>query len=260
MAKPVGCAFLLLYFTLHSAAPALAQVSPPNSNAQQAAAGFVRMHEAWGPGISTLNTSIALKEASRSGGLIRYRIYAQGLPSQSKYVLMNWPVTQLKPIEVTRGVMLDKTGLAYCAGTQASCGTPSNPQGPVEIVVTPVPGEPLRAGLVSMDDPRIRALVKIVPIPNQTENRGCSLSSVLLTPQGALVIVEGRGFEPGRQITIESASGDERLTSTARAGEDGRYVYPILPFRKGLQSGTTAVQFKTPECTPSLTFEWGQRN
>jgi hypothetical protein len=192
--------------------------------------------------------------------VIRYRIYAQGLPSQSKYALMNWPVTRATPIEVTRGVMLDRTGLAFCAGVQDSCGTSSNPKGPVEIAVTPIPGEPLRAGLVSMDDPRIRALAKIVPVPNEVENRGCSLSFVLLTPNAALVVVEGSGFEPGRQITIDSASGDERLTSTVRAGENGQYTYPILPFRKGLDRGTTTVQFKTPECTPFLTFEWGQRN
>src|ERR1700693_2392759 len=125
---------------------------------------------------------------------------------------MNWPVTRLAPIEVTRGVVFDRTGLAFCAGVQDCCGTPSNPTGPVEIAVTPIPGEPLRAGLVSMDDPRIKALAKIVPIPNEVENRGCSLSFVLLTPNAALVVVEGSGFEPGRQITIDSASGDERFT------------------------------------------------
>lgn len=173
---------------------------------------------------------------------------------------MNWPVTRLAPIEVTRGVMLDRTGLAFCPGTQNSCSTSSNPIGPLEIAVTPVPCEPLGAGLVSLDDSRIRALAKIVPIPNEVEDRGCSLSFVLLAPNAALVVVEGRGFEPGRPITVESASGDERLTSTARAGEDGRYTDPILPFRKGLQRGTTTVQFKTPECTPLVTFEWGQGN
>ena len=258
MATLKGSACLFLYWTLIPGVPVLAQ-PPPNPNAQQAAAGMVRMHEAWGSALSTPNASISLKEVSRAGGVVRYRVYANGLPGQSKYVLMNWPVTKLAPVEVARGVTLDRGGLAVCLGTQDPCSNSTNRNGPLEIVVTPVPGEPLRAALVSMDDPRIKAMARIVPIPNEVEDRGCSLSFVLLAPNAALAVVEGRGFGPGKQVTIELASGDESLTSTGRASQDGRYNHAVLPFRKGLQSGTTTVRFKTPECAPSLTFEWGQR-
>ena len=107
------------FFMLASLAlPAVAQgtASPTAADVQASASKLVRLHEAWGPGANPPHTSLSLKEISREGPVIKFRLYETGLPKDGVYTLLQWPVTQGEPSPVMRGVTFDKTGLAICAG------------------------------------------------------------------------------------------------------------------------------------------------
>jgi hypothetical protein len=110
-----------------------------------------------------------------------------------------------------------------------------------------------------MEDSKLRAFAKIVPLPNEASNRGCTVEAVQLAPEGRFVLVEGRGFPPNAQLAIDRVGGGEHSTAKAKANSDGRYFDLILPFQKGQQSGTTTVKAEATGCAPSVTFDWGVR-
>ncbi|MDP8988800.1 MAG: hypothetical protein M3N41_01800 [Acidobacteriota bacterium] len=241
------------------ALPALGQGTAAPSGTEDAVNRLVKAHQAWGPAASTPHTSLLLKEASREGPVIRIRMYATGLPKEGTYTLITWPVTQRGPEESLRGVTFDESGLLVCAGTPGTCGSPDKPNDPIDLALRPVPGEPARFGLVSMDG-SIKVFAKIVPLPLKGEDKGCSVEAVLLTPGTELVLIEGTGFPPNSDIILGSESEGERHAGKAKTDADGRYVSGILPYKQGVAGGTTKVNLKSAVCSPSVSFPWGKRN
>jgi hypothetical protein len=232
--------------------------SGPGNGAAGAAQDLVRMHEAWGPKASTPGVSLAVRESSRSGQVIKFRLTANGASRDGAYSLLAWPVTQKAPSRVLSGVTLDASGLAICAGTPVTCGSADNPNDPIDITLSPVQGEPVRLALVSADG-ATKVFVKLVPIPLRDENRGCSVEATLLTPGAELVLIEGSGFPPTTDLTMDSESGGERQTRKGKTDADGRYVSALLPYREGVPAGTTKVNLKASKCAPSVTVPWGRR-
>ena len=57
----------------------------------------------------------------------------------------------------------------------------------IDIPFRPVPGEPVRLGVVSQDG-SVKAFAKIVPLPLQGEDKSCRVSAVLLTAGGSLCL------------------------------------------------------------------------
>jgi hypothetical protein len=241
--------------------PALGQgtAAASTASAVETASRLVKMHEAWGPGASTPNRSLSLKEASREGSVIRIRMYATGLPKHDVYTLLTWPVTQRGPSESLRGVTFDESGLAVCAGTPGTCGTPDKPNDPSDVVLKPVPGEPSRLALISADQ-AIKLYAKIVPIPLKGEDKGCSVEAVLLTPGSELVAIEATGFPANTDVVMDTESEGERHGGKAKTDSNGRYVSAILPYKQGLARGTAKVTLKSAGCSPAVSFPWGRRN
>lgn len=56
---------------------------------QDAVASLSKMHEAWGAKASTPNTSLTIKESSRSGQVIKFRLYASGVPKAGVYAIVS---------------------------------------------------------------------------------------------------------------------------------------------------------------------------
>ena len=96
------------------------QSSAGDAEATEAATRLIKMHRAWGPSLNRADASISLKELSRSGPIIKYRLLAKGLPHDSKYTLVEWPVTQKDPTENLHGVTLFESGKDVCEGTCVS--------------------------------------------------------------------------------------------------------------------------------------------
>ena len=215
------------------------------------------MHQAWGPKASTPGAVLTIMESARSGPVIKFRLFASGVPHDGVYTLVSWPVTQKVPGEVLTGVTLRSTGLAVCAGAPGTCGGADNPDDPIDIPLQPVPGEPVRLGLVSADGAS-RVFATLVPLPLRGEDRGCMVEATLLTPRGELVLVEAAGLPANTTVTLDSDSAGERHSGKEKADADGRLASALLPFKKGETGGTLKVDVKAPRCSPSVSIPWGQ--
>jgi len=233
---------------------------PASSTAdvQDAMRNLVKMHTSWGSVASTPNTSLAIKESSRSGQVIKFRLYADGVAKDRIYSIVQWPVTAKEPLEIVQGVTLDASGQAICAGTPATCSG-DQPDDPIDISSQPVPGEPLRLGLVSADG-AIKVLAKVVPVPLRGEDRGCTVEGVLLTPGSELVLIVGSGFPANSELTMDSGSEGERHTKQSKADQNGSYTIAIAPYKQGVVRGTVKVTLKSAACSPSVRVPWGRRN
>lgn len=236
-----------------------AQNGPPASNAsaQDAATNLVKMHNAWGSQASTPNTSLVIKETERSGQVVKFRLYAEGVAKGQVYSIVTWPVTQKGPSESLSGVTLDASGLAICAGTPGTCGRGDKPNDPIDLIFRPVPGEPVRLALASQDG-ATKVFAKVVPVPLRGEDRGCAVEAILLTPRAELVLVEGSGFPANSDLKLDSDSEGERHGGPGKVDPDGRYMSAILPYKQGLQRGIVKVTLKSPGCSPSVSVPWGR--
>jgi len=229
-----------------------------NANAQDAVTNLVKMHNALGPTASSPNASLTIQEFSRSGRTIKFRLSTDRVEKDGIYSIVAWPVTQKQPIEVQKGVTLDASGLAICAGTPTTCRG-DKPNDPIDLVFQPAPGEPVRLGLVSANG-AIKVFAKIVPVPLRGEDQGCAVEGVFLTPGSELVLIEGSGFAPSSDVTMDSESEGERHSQKSKVDTDGRYSTAILPYKQGVAAGTLKVSLKSAKCSPSVGIPWGRRN
>ncbi len=235
------------------------QSTPSLSNAdvQEIASKLVRMHNAWSSKMSTPNTRLTIRESARSEQVIKFRLYADGLPKDGIYTIVTWPVTQKQPSELLTGVTLDTSGLAICAGRPGTCGAADKPNDPIDLnILQPVAGEPVRLGLVSADGVT-KVLASSVPIPLHGEDRGCAVDAVLLLPRGMLVLVEGSGFPASSELKMDSDSEGERHGGNGKVDRYGHYVSAVVPYKLGTPRGTLRVTLKSANCAPSVSVPWG---
>ncbi len=120
-------------------------------------------------------------------------------------------------------------------------------------------GEPTRIALVSMEDPNVKAAVKIVPIPNESIDNGCHVQSVLLLLDAVAIAIEASGFPANAKLQLESRSGGEKHEGPVVADASGNYFSVMLPYVKGMSHGRTTLTLKSENCHPSVTFEWGKQ-
>jgi len=62
------------------AGAAYGQPAAGDAEASESATRLLKMHQAWGPALNSTGAFIELKELSRSGPIIKYRLYTKGLP------------------------------------------------------------------------------------------------------------------------------------------------------------------------------------
>ena len=237
----------------------LALLNAQSVSTQDAVSQLVRAHQVWGIRASTPNTELDIRESSRSGNVIRFRLYAKGISKDQIYSIMAWPVTQKQPSESLQGVTLDESGLAICAGSAGTCGTSDKPNDPIDLVTQPAPGEPVRLALISADG-ATKVFAKVVPVPIRGEDRGCAVEGVLLAPGAALVLVDGSGFPANTELKMESNSEDERHNEKGTVDSEGRYSISIPPHTQGTPQGILKVTLKSARCSPSINIPWGRRS
>jgi hypothetical protein len=224
-------------------------------DAAAASQALVKGHVAWRDKLSSPGVSVEVKEVERQGGLVRYNLYVSGLPTDQTYAVLAWPVTQGKPAPIVEGVSIGKAGIVMCAGrTEQQCGDPSKKDDPVDFTFNPAKGEPYRLAVVSGDH---RAAVVIVPDPITSKDKGCSLSVERLLPHFELAYFTGKGFPPDTQLSFIGDSYGEKHTITTKTDDEGNLQFALMPFVSGHQKGTTIVKGSTPNCSPSIKFDWG---
>jgi len=202
---------------------------------------------------------LSLKEISRSQTpdrtLVKYGLYATGLPKSSTYTLFQVQIdgSIIKNLE---GVTLDANGRAICAGRVDTCQG-NGPNDPIDLIVFAGKAEPKRFALISDDEAHLKGFVAAVPFPNFTTDKGCRLESIIATPNGELTFIQGSGFQPNEELMIDSESYGERHHDITKAAADGSYFSAIMPYVLGKKSGKTVWEVKGRSCNTKLTFAWG---
>jgi hypothetical protein len=227
----------------------------PTQDVRASVEGLVKIQRVWGPLTSTPNMSLTLTESSRSGDGIRMSLHTAGLPAGKTYSLVSWPVTEKNPVTLMDGVTVDSSGIAICAGSAGMCKG-DKPNDPINLVLRPVAGEPVRLALISGDE-SIKVFANTVPIPLRGTDQGCTIDAVLLTPGAELVWIEASGFRPNSTLTVSSSSGGEVRGEDKRANADGSFRTAILPYVEGLSHGVVTVTLKSAKCSPSVKVPWG---
>jgi hypothetical protein len=203
----------------------------------------------FGKKMNTPGVDLSLKEIDRSKTsdrtLVKYFLFAKGLPTDLTYTLYQVQING-RIVKFLDGVTIDPDGMARCTPRKA----------PVELVFFAGKAEPKRLSLVS-NDGNFKAFISTIPFPNSVTDKACSLESVIGTPKGEITYVQGIGFEPNEELTIDSESYGEKVHGVTKAEADGSYFGVTMPHVLGKSSGTTRWSVKGKNCSPVLNFPWG---
>jgi len=221
-------------------------------------ARLANLEKNFGKSMNSPGAELFAREVSRSRGtdrtLIKYELRATGMPTDKTYTLLQVQIDGSLVKNLT-GVTLDTEGRAICAGRKDTCHG-SSPNSPIDLVLFAGWAEPKRLALVS-DDGAAKAFVEVIPFPNSTVDKACSLESVLGTTKGEVTYVRGSGFDPNEELTMDSESYAEKNHGVAKAEVDGSYFAVAMPNVLGKQSGNTVWEVRGKHCDPKLTFSWG---
>jgi hypothetical protein len=155
-----------------------------------------------------------------------------------------------------------------------NCTDTMQPQQPVEVAATAAPGEAIRVAVMS-EDRKHGAANNAIPFPVANTDKGCKLQVILGMKDAALVLIEGTGFPPNTPLKLDAVTGANTRELHPKAAADGRIVVPLLTGVKGQTSGQTTVRFDgvnhtpslqtstmppapDPDCTPAVSFTWGE--
>jgi hypothetical protein len=263
------CLFPVLLVVAIAVAQSDQAPGPPSSSARNTAQDLTaeqkskverlaKLQKHFGKDMNSPGVELSLKETNRSRSgdrtLVTYSLYAVGLSPDTAYTLIQVQLdgTMAKVME---GVTLNSKGEAICAGREGTCKG-DGPNDPIDLVVYAGKGEPKRFGLVS-DDEHVKGFVAVVPFPNAKSDKGCRLESILGSPNGELTFIQGDGFEPNAELTVDGESYSEKHHDKGAAQADGSYFSALLPYVTGKKSGKTTIEVKSKSCDPKLTFEWG---
>lgn len=203
-------------------------------------------------------TRLIFKERDRKktdqGTVLTYDVSAPGLPTDQHYTLLTWPLN--RGIEAIRtGISLTADGKLTCTGkTSADCKPESDPI--ISLAVQAAKGEPKRFVLIS-DDKKAKALGTIVAFPIIGKDAGCSLEVLRATLDGQIAMVKGSGFTPNTSVPISSDSAGEVVTGAWKIDDKGNLMSSVFPHVRGKTSGETTILVKAPECSPKVSFNWG---
>jgi hypothetical protein len=254
---------LLLLLAIYAAAQTTWKSSPTNQDltADQTATlmKLANLQKNFGKKMNSPGVDLSLREISRwkspDRTLVKYSLFATGLSKDLTYDLLKVQISG-KVLNQMEGITLDSNGRAICAGRKGTCSG-STPNSPIDLVFFAGRSEPIRLALVSNDDSHLKGFISVVPFPNSVTDKGCRLESILGTPKGEVTYVQGTGFEPNEELTVDAESYGEKNHGTTKAEADGSYFAAAMPNVLGKTSGTTVWSVKGKNCNPVLNFSWG---
>lgn len=255
--------FAILLLSILASAQTVQKSSPTDQDltAEQKAlvVKLANLQKNYGKKMNSAGVDLSLKEISRwrasDRTLVKYELYATGLPKDLTYSLLKIQISG-KILKQMDGVTLDSDGRAICAGRKGTCSG-STPNSPIDLVFFAGKSEPMRLSLVSNDDSHLKGFIQVIPFPTSVTDKGCKLESIIGTPKGEVTYIQGSGFEPNGELTVEGESSGEKNHGVAKAEADGSYFAAAMPNVLGKTSGTTKWSVKGKSCNPTLTFSWG---
>jgi hypothetical protein len=204
-------------------------------------------------------TSIEAKEVSREGSsgnnlVVQYHIFVKGVPPDTLFQQLSWPVNADKPSSPMEGISVGKDGILMCAGrTPEQCGDADKPDDPIEFTIAPIKGEPSRFAFVA---PNIKVGIVIVPDPITAKDNGCTLSAVRLTSRFELAFISGTGFTPNSDVHYR-ASSETTNDHVVKSDSQGRIRVSLIPNPGKKSSGKMKVKVTEATCSPEVSYEWG---
>jgi hypothetical protein len=201
--------------------------------------------------------SIQVKEVSREGSVTQYHVFIQGAPEGWIFQEISWPVTQDEPSVAMEGITIGKDGILICDGRNAlECGDASRPDDPIEFTFQSLKGE---ANRIAFKSQNVTIGTVIVPDPVEGKNKGCTLSAVRLTAGFELAYVEGAGYQPNSDIHY-LATSDKPYPAIIHSDDKGVIRFSVLahPANVGQKDGKIKVKIMESQCSPELSYEWGQ--
>lgn len=204
-------------------------------------------------------TSIQAKEVSRGGKsgkdlIVKYHIFVTGVPANTLFKCVHWPVNSDGPTARLEGISVGKDGILMCAGrTAEQCGDPNKPDDPIEFTSMPLKGEPTRMAFISPD---IEIGTVIVPDPVEASDRGCSLTAKRMTRAFDLAFLSGSGYAPNSDIHYKVSS---EMTSdfVVKSDSNGTIRVSVIPFPGKKTEGTARVKVMESNCAPEVSWNWG---
>jgi hypothetical protein len=226
------------------------------------------------PGVSTEAKEIYRRGTPGRDLQVRYYIYVKGVPPDSVFRQLQWPVDQEKPTAALSGITLNADGLMICAGrTPGQCHNGDKLDAPIQFTMQkPLKGEPRRFIFFS---PGIRIPISIVPDPVQSEDKSCKLNVIRLSAKFELALIEASGFPTTSDVRMRTSAGGEPgviakidesgKTSTAdksaglavKTDGKGTIQTTVLNNTTKTPMGTETVEVTAPGCSPKVSYEWG---
>jgi hypothetical protein len=198
--------------------------------------------------------SIEAKEVSRTGSgkdlVVQYHIFVRGVPPDTRFQSVTWPISRDEPSPVIGGVSVGKNGILMCAD---DCGDPKKPDDPIEFTTMPAKGEPARMAFAT---PNFTIGVVMVPDPIEANDRGCTLSAVRLTPKFELAFVSGSGYPANSKVHYR-VSGNKTADSVGKSDETGTIRFSLIPHPGQDSKGTIRIKVMESKCSPEIAYEWG---
>jgi hypothetical protein len=204
---------------------------------------LAKLQKHFGKDLNSPGVELSLKEISRSRTdptLIKYELYATGLPAESTYTLFQVPIDG-SFVKTVEGVTLDKNGRALCGGNEAKCQG-NSADDPIDLVVFAGIGEPKRFALLSEDKDHLKGFVSVIPFPNASSDNRCRLESIIGSPNGEVTYIQATGFEPNAELTMKSSRAC-CSDSITYVGDNRRFLAWNTPVREQLCSTCAARRY-----------------
>ena len=203
--------------------------------------------------------SIEAKEVSRKGKsgkdlVVQYHIFVTGVPPDSLFKYIDWPINADKPSNRLEGISLGKDGILMCGGrTPEQCGDAKKPDDPIEFTFIPTKGEPGRLAFVS---PNVRIGAVIVPDPIEANDKACTLRAIRLTRTFDLAFLSGTGYPPNTDVHYR-VSSEMTSNSVIKSDGNGTIRVSVIPYPGKKKQGTASVKITESKCSPEVSWEWG---
>jgi hypothetical protein len=185
-----------------------------------------------------------------------YRVKISGAAPGGQYTLMAWPVMLEQPVVAMEGLAIAADGTVGCPASSTKSCAQRIKGAELHLTYVPSPGEIYRHALIS-EDHQTRIFFSIVPDPIVANDKACSLEVVRLSPQFELVVVRGKGFQPGEQLHFHTQSYQEIHDTAVTANALGEFGAGLTPTVKGRVAGSSTVLATGKNCAPTISFNWG---
>ena len=202
---------------------------------------------------------VPTKQEKNSDGSTKqfFEFHVSGVPADGPYKIEYWPIGSRIFFTAFEGATVNAKGVAICGDPKKLCAARTKLNDELGVGLSSRQGEPQRFVLSSKNG-KVMVTGMAVPFPAAGDDGACQIEIFRLSPQGELMLVQGRGFAPHTELTLTSHSGDETQTVKVRTSDEGLFFQASAPFTVGKESGTLtySVEGGAP-CHPSASIGWG---